>query len=125
MTNTKELQIENLLDGTGKAGPELTHGLSELGGGKMADGLVALWKSGQKSGMIKGATITTLAFSAVIGGYVLIKNAVKDRKMKRILKESEISAVDYPAEAPMADGTKEKAGPTEQFGSVMSAAHNC
>lgn len=30
MANTKELQIQNLLDGAGKAGPELTHGLSEL-----------------------------------------------------------------------------------------------
>ena len=34
MANTKELQIQELLNGAGKAGPELTHGLSELGAEK-------------------------------------------------------------------------------------------
>lgn len=92
MANTKELQIQALLDGTGKAGPELTHGLSELGGGKMADGLVELWKAGQHNGVVKGATITTLAFSAVIGGYILIKNAIEDRQMKKALAEIKASA---------------------------------
>lgn len=87
MANTKELQTQELLNGAGKAGPELTHGLSELGGGKMSNGLVELWKTGQQSGVVKGATVTTLVFSAAVGGYILIKNAIEDRQMKKVLAE--------------------------------------
>ena len=113
MVNTKDLQVKALLNGAGKAGPELTHSLSELGGGKMADGLVELWKSGQKSGIVKGATITTLAFSAVIGSYVLIKNAIEDRRMKKALEEIDISATNRPLETPLAVDGGEHIAPTE------------
>ena len=116
MANTKDLQVKALLDGAGKAGPELTHGLSELGGGKMADGLVTLWKSGQKSGKVKGVTITTLAFSAVIGGYVLIKNAIEDRQMKKALEEIEISATRHPSEVPLTADSGEHIAPAEVDG---------
>lgn len=95
MANTKEQQIQALLDGAGKAGPELTHGLSELGGGKMSNGLVELWKAGQHNGVVKGATITTLVFSAAIGGYILIKNAIEDRQMKKVLAEIQNSAAKH------------------------------
>ena len=95
MANTKELQIQELLNGAGKAGPELTHGLSELGGGKMSNGLVELWKAGQHSGVVKGATITTLVFSAAIGGYILIKNAIEDKQMKKALAEIQASATNH------------------------------
>lgn len=78
----------------------------------MADGLVALWQSGQKSGMIKGVTITTLVFSAAIGGYVLIKNAIKDREMKRVLEDVEFSAAGHPTEVPMTSSI-EQVPPTE------------
>lgn len=98
MANTKELQIQALLDGAGKAGPELTHRLSELGGGKMSNGLVGLWKAGQHNGVIKGVTITTLVFSAAIGGYILIKNAIEDRQMKKALSEIQKSTVNHSAD---------------------------
>ena len=98
MANTREQQIQALLDGAGKAGPELTHGLSELGGGKMSNGLVELWKAGQHNGVVKGATITTLVFSAAIGGYILIKNAIEDRKMKKALAEIRASADSHSAD---------------------------
>ena len=98
MANTKELQIQALLDGAGKAGPELTHSLSELGGGKMSNGLVELWKAGQHNGVVKGATITTLVFSAAIGGYILIKNAIEDRQMKKALVEIHDSAANHSAD---------------------------
>lgn len=98
MANTKDLQIQALLDGTGKAGPELTHGLSELGGGKMADGLVELWEAGQHNGVVKGATITTLAFSAAIGGYILIKNAIEERQTKKALAEIQASVANHAAD---------------------------
>ena len=91
MGNAKELQIQTLLNGKGKAGPELTHSLRELGGGKMADGLVELWKAGQHNGAVKGATITTLLFTAAIGGFILIKNKIEDREMRRVLAEIKAS----------------------------------
>lgn len=95
MANTREQQIQALLDGAGKAGPELTHGLSELGGGKMSNGLVELWKAGQHNGVVKGATITTLVFSAAIGGYILIKNVIEDREMKKALAELQDSTANH------------------------------
>lgn len=98
MANTKEIQIQALLDGAGKAGPELTHGLCSLGGGKMADGLVELWKAGQHNGVVKGAAITPLAFSAVIGGYILIKTAIEDRQMKKTLAEIKASVASRTAD---------------------------
>lgn len=98
MAKTKELQIQDLLNGAGKAGPELTHGLSELGGGKMSNGLVELWKAGQHSGVVKGATITTLVFSAAIGGYILIKNTIEDRQMKKALAEIQNSVDKHSAD---------------------------
>ena len=91
MANEKDLQIQALLNATGKTGPELTHGLRELGSGKMADGLVELWKAGQHNGVVKGATITTMLFTAAIGGFILIKNKIEDREMKRVLEEIEAS----------------------------------
>ena len=109
MANAKEMQVQALLDGAGKAGPKLTHGLSELGGGKMADGLVELWKAGQRNGVVKGATITTLAFSTVIGGYILIKNAIEEREIKKVLAEVQASAANQSInDENLASGTAEQ-----------------
>lgn len=61
----------------------------------MSNGLVELWKAGQHNGVVKGATITTLVFSAAIGGYILIKNAIEDRKMKKVLAEIQDSTPNH------------------------------
>lgn len=98
MANEKNLQIQSLLNGAGKAGSELTHGLSELGGGRMSDGLVNLWKDGQRNGTVKGATIATLTFTVAIGGYILIKNAIEEHQMKKALAEIQ-SSTDVPTAA--------------------------
>lgn len=104
MANTKDWEVNALLDGAGKSGSELTHGLSKLGKGKMADGLVELWKAGHKSGFVKGAAVTGLAFSVAIGSYILIKHAIEDRRTKNALRKIEISATTSPSEASTVDG---------------------
>ena len=47
MSNTNNQQVLALLNGAGKPAPEMTKGLSVLGDGNMADGLIALWENGQ------------------------------------------------------------------------------
>ena len=59
MNNTKNELIKTLLNSSKKTGPAMTHTISELGNGSMADGLVTLYRSGQFSGMIIGAGIVT------------------------------------------------------------------
>ena len=55
MNSTNNPQVLALLNGAGKPAPEMTRGLSVLGDGNMADGLIALWKNGQRNGIVKGA----------------------------------------------------------------------
>lgn len=57
MNDTKKELIKTLLNSSGKTGPTITHTISELGNGNMADGLVTLYRSGQFNGMIIGAGI--------------------------------------------------------------------
>lgn len=52
MNDTKKELIKTLLNSNGKTGPAMTHTISELGNGNMADGLVTLYRSGQFNGMI-------------------------------------------------------------------------
>lgn len=59
MNDTKKELIKTLLNSSGKTGPTMTHTISELGNGNMADGLVTLYRSGQFNGMIIGAGIMT------------------------------------------------------------------
>ncbi len=115
MANERNLQIHTLLNGIGKAGPELTHGLSELGGGKMADGLVSLWKDGQHKGFVKGTTITTLAFTTIIGGYILIKNAIEEHQMKKALEElqSSVAAPTVESASAVSEEANQEAPSTE------------
>lgn len=57
MNDTKKELIKILLNSSGKTGPTMTHTISELGNGNMADGLVTLYRSGRFNGMIIGAGI--------------------------------------------------------------------
>lgn len=57
MNDTKKELIKILLNCSGKTGPTMTHTISELGNGNMADGLVTLYRSGQFNGMIIGTGI--------------------------------------------------------------------
>lgn len=105
MGETKEMQIKTLLEGTGKTGPDFTHALSELGGGKMADGLMELWEAGKRNGEVRAVTVTSLVFFAAIGGYVLVKNAVEGRKINKAYSALSISDTSIEDDN---DGGKEK-----------------
>ena len=86
MSNTKNPQVLALLNGTGKSAPEMTRGLSVLGDGSMADGLIALWENGQKNGIVKGVVGTSLLFTVGIGVYALAKNKIAEHQAKQAIR---------------------------------------
>ena len=86
MNGTNNPQVLALLNGAGKPAPEMTRGLSVLGDGSMADGLIALWENGQKNGIVKGTVVTSLAFTVGIGLYALAKNKIAEHKAKQAIK---------------------------------------
>ena len=86
MSNTNNQQVLALLNGAGKPAPEMTKGLSVLGDGNMADGLIALWENGQKNGIVKGTVVTSLVFTAGIGLYALAKNIIAEYQAKQAIK---------------------------------------
>ena len=88
MNSTNNPQVLALLNGAGKPAPEMTRGLSVLGDGNMADGLIALWKNGQRNGIVKGAVGTSLMFTAGIGLYILAKNKIAERQAKQNIRDT-------------------------------------
>ncbi len=79
------LLIYELIDSTSGCAPEMTHALCSLGGGDMGSGIIALWEAGQKTGMMKGAAISSLAFSAGIACAAIIR-----RRRKKRIREIEM-----------------------------------
>ena len=80
---TKQL-IKNLLNSAGKKCDYMTHNLSELGGGNMAEGLVTLYRSGRLNGIVIGAgSVTALVASYHVGKAVIegIKTQAAIRKL--------------------------------------------
>ena len=75
--------IYELLDSTCSCAPEMTHALCSLGGGDMGSGIIALWEAEQRAGRMKGAAISTLAFSAGIACAEIIKH----RRKKKIRED--------------------------------------
>jgi len=88
MNGTNNSQVLELLNGAGKSAPEMTRGLSVLGDGSMADGLVALWENGQRNGIVKGAVGTSLIFTVGIGLYALAKNKIAEHQVKKSIREA-------------------------------------
>ena len=83
----KDYQVQTLLEAGGKAASEMTHDIAILGEGRMADGLIALYDAGRNSGIVQGVGITAVVFTVGIGAYVLIKNAVEEKRTKQALLE--------------------------------------
>lgn len=83
MSEEKKVLVESLLNSVGKTSPEMNQNLKMLGDGYMADGLTALWQAGQHSGIVKGATYSTVVFSLGLAAYVLIKNKVQDVRVAK------------------------------------------
>lgn len=98
MNYSMNQQISALLDGVSKVASETTHGLARLGNGRMADGLIALWKDGQRNGLIRGAVGTSVVFTIGIGGFVLIKNKMAEIQAKQAIKAACQTTTETPAE---------------------------
>lgn len=87
MNMFKEQQLQILLDARGKTASEMTHAIAMLGDGEMAHGVIALHDAGRNSGIVQGVGITAVVFTVGIGAYVLIKNAVEEKRTKQALLE--------------------------------------
>lgn len=84
MNELKKELVKELLNSTGKPGPEMTHNVSLLGDGNMADGFVALYRSGQMNGIVIGAGVVT----ALVATYKVGKAVVEGIKAKHRLRYS-------------------------------------
>lgn len=109
MTGTNNPQILALLNGSGKPAPVMTQGLSVLGDGSMADGLIALWENGQKNGIVKGAVGTSLVFTVGIGLYALAKNKIAGHQAKQDIRMActTAEADNLPGEVTVSDDSTE------------------
>ena len=87
MINENTYKIKNILNCTGKSAAEMTHSLSQLGDGNMSDGMVALWKDGQRNGVAKGAALATVVLTIAFGIRELVKNNISEAQTKQAIKE--------------------------------------
>ena len=86
MNGTNTPQILTLLSQPGKTAAKMTHGLSVLGHGNMADGLICLWKNGQKNGIVKGIIGTSLVFTVGSVLYSFAKNKFTEYQAQQTLR---------------------------------------
>ena len=69
----KNALVNQVLEASAGRAPDMTHALCSLGDGDMGAGITALWAAGKKSGIIQGASLTSMVFSLSIGiGVVLL-----------------------------------------------------
>lgn len=104
MNEEKKQLIKNLLNSVGKKCTDMTHNLSELGGGDMAEGLVTLYRSGQLNGVVIGAgSVTALVAAYHVGKAIIegVKTQIAIRQMTTQQDESILaSSQDDTAELP-------------------------
>ena len=88
--NSTATQITKLINTPNPSAPVTTHALSELGNGRMQDGLKRIVRyyasesaSNLKLGRIQGATVGILITVTVGGGIALINHAKQKKKIKR------------------------------------------
>lgn len=117
MNGTNNPQVLDLLNGARKPAPEMTRGLSVLGDGSMADGLIALWENGKKNGIAIGTVVTSLVFTVGIGLYAFAKNKIAERQAKQTIKEVCSAAEDdgMPDEVVVSDNPPEKTPKQEKL----------
>lgn len=88
MISTKNPKIKYLVDATiKKSGPDYTSGLSDLGNGRMEQGLINLWADGESNGITKGSVRTSMVIGACIGGCILIQKAIHKHRVKQAIVE--------------------------------------
>ena len=92
---TKQL-VKNLLSCAGKKCDYMTHNLSELGGGNMAEGLVTLYRSGRLNGIVIGAGSVTALVASYHVGKAVIEGIKTQSAIRKLAHEQEAHTVVLP-----------------------------
>lgn len=87
--------VSQVLETSAGRAPDMTHALCSLGGGDMGAGIVALWDAGQRNGMIKGASITTLIFSLGISVGVVLLHRHHENKLDEVERETADACLEF------------------------------
>ena len=115
---TKQL-IKNLLNSAGKKCDYMTHNLSELGGGNMAEGLVTLYRSGRLNGIVIGAGSVTALVASYHVGKAVIEGIKTQSAIRKLAHEQESHTEALPSNdttptspSPHVDNTTDTTGNT-------------
>ena len=87
--------VSQVLETSAGRAPDMTHALCSLGKGDMGAGIVALWNAGQRNGMIKGASITTLIFSLGIGVSMMLLHRHHENQLDKVERETADSCLEF------------------------------
>lgn len=87
--------VSQVMETSAGSAPDMTHALYSLGGGDMGAGIIALWKAGQKDGMIKGVSITTLIFSLGISVGMLLVHRHHEKKINMVGRETADACLEF------------------------------
>lgn len=90
MSDTNNQLLGSLLNSEGNSASDMTHNLSLFGQGDMSTGIENVYEAGKQVGVERGSVVTAIIFAVVFGGYLLVKNAVKDRHIKKALSEATV-----------------------------------
>ena len=74
----------------------MTHNLSELGGGNMAEGLVTLYRSGRLNGIVIGAGSVTALVASYHVGKAVIEGIKTQSAIRKLSHEQEAHTVVLP-----------------------------
>ena len=117
---TKNALVNQVLATRDSCAPEMTHALSNLGGGDMGTGITALWSAGNRNGMIRGASITSLVFSLGIGAGMLLLQRHYENQLDEIKQETTYNCINL-ATSVCENGCKNCTNPNETEKSDASA----
>lgn len=81
--------VSQVLEASAGRASDMTHALCSLGDGDMGAGIMALWTAGKKSGIILGASLTSMIFSLGIGIGVLLLHKHYPKKLEENECETE------------------------------------
>ncbi|MBO5395528.1 MAG: hypothetical protein J6A97_01470 [Clostridia bacterium] len=87
--------VSQVLETSASRAPDMTHALCSLGGGDMGAGIVTLWNAGQRNGMIKGASITTLIFSLGISVGVVLLHRHHENRLDKVERKTADACLEF------------------------------
>lgn len=87
--------VSQVLETSSGRAPDMTHALCSLGGGDMGAGIIVLWNAGQRNGIVKGASITTLIFSLGISVGMVLLHRHHENKLDEVEQETADACLEY------------------------------